>query len=332
MAPAELALPGAGPRPQEGPDMDKRTAARSQQVDALDWLASYRPRHLEPGSWEQVRNFVGDCVRQLGYDADGASAWRVVRELARLSVWAVEQGLPLEAEVVLDPDTVERFISVGLAQDPSRATYRAVLRRVGPRLTKRAPWQPKRATAGFRQVAAPYSSTEVEQLRADALVQASPGRVRAARALLALGLGVGLDGRWVARVCAADVTVTGAGLVLVHVGEPSARIVPVLAEWEAEVIDLAASAGGEFLVGGGSVAKNRAGQLAAGIVVGHGHPKFSASRLRSTWLLTHLTLGTRLPELARAAGLQGVTVLSDLLMHVPVVDEATAGAMLRGVR
>jgi hypothetical protein len=56
----------------------------------------------------------------------------------------------------------------------------------------------------------------------------------------------------------------------------------------------------------------------------------SASRLRSTWLVTHLTMGTRLPELARAAGLGGVTVLSDLLAFVPTLDEAEAVVMLRG--
>ncbi len=78
------------------------------------------------------------------------------------------------------------------------------------------------------------------------------------------------------------------------------------------------------------MSKNRAGSLAASIVVAHGHPRFSASRLRSTWLVTHLSTGTRLPELARAAGLRGVTVLSDLLSLVPALDEAEALQMLRG--
>jgi hypothetical protein len=39
-------------------------------------------------------------------------------------------------------------------------------------------------------------------------------------------------------------------------------------------------------------------------------------------------MGNRLPELARAAGLQGVTVLSDL-PFVPDLDEAEAVEMLR---
>lgn len=181
-----------------------------------------------------------------------------------------------------------------------------------------------------RQVAAPYSAVEVEQLRADAAAQATPARARAARALLALGLGAGLDGRWITTVTAREVTVNPAGMVLVLVGQPSARIVPVLADWEGEVRQLAETAGVEFLVGGSSSSKNRAGQLAASIVPGHGHPRLSVSRLRSTWLVTHLSIGTRLPELARAAGLQGVTVLSDLLEFVEPLANSGTVEMLRG--
>jgi hypothetical protein len=180
-------------------------------------------------------------------------------------------------------------------------------------------------------VATPYTAEELELLRADALVQPTMSRIRAARALLALGAGAGLDGRWVARVTAGDVQRVGDS-VLVAVGEPFARRVPVLARWEAEALNLAATAGREFLVGGYSTSKNRAGALAAWLVVPNGHPRLSASRLRSTWLVAHLTLGTRLPELARAAGLQGITVLSDLLPHVPVQGEAAAATMLRGLR
>jgi hypothetical protein len=140
-----------------------------------------------------------------------------------------------------------------------------------------------------------------------------------------------LDGRWVARVRAQDVFAAG-GVVLVRVSEPGTRAVPVLAAWEEEVLDLKATGGAEYLVGGCSIARNRAGSLAASLVVPYGCPKFSASRLRSTWLVSHLAMGTRLPELARAAGLQGVTVLSDLLAFVPALAEDAASAVLRGSR
>jgi hypothetical protein len=308
--------------------MDKATGARRQR-DVI-WLDSYRPQRISDESWVAVRPFVIDGAERLGLD-HGAGALRVARVLARLAAWALGEGLPLDAEVVLDPDTVERFVAVGLDGDRSRATYRATLRRVGPLLTKRAPWEARPSTVARRQVAVPYTATELDVLRDDAFAQPTAGRVRAARALLALGAGTGLDGRWVARVEAADVTASGAA-VLVRVGEPAARVVPVLARWQDEVVELAASAGDEFLVGGRSLAKNRAGSLAASIVVAHGHPRVSAARLRSTWLVAHLAMGTRLPELARAAGLQGVTVLSDLLAFVSALDEAAAIEMLRGAR
>jgi hypothetical protein len=311
--------------------MVQPTGAGGQPPDAYDWLSSYRPSGIDPAIWAGVRPFVWDCVRGLGYDRDSAMAWRVVRELARIAAWAVSQGLPLDVEVVLDPDVVERFIVVGLAYDPSRATYRTVLRRIGPKLTRKAPWQPRPATVARRQVAVPYSAAEVGLLKADAALQPTPGRLRAARALLALGLGAGLDGRWVARVRGVDVT-RHEDAVSVRVGEPAPREVPVLVEWEDEVVSLAAVAGRALLVGGDSSGKNRAGQLAAWLVVGHGHPRFSTPRLRSTWLVTHITMGTRLPELTRAAGLQGVTVLSDLLEFASPLDTETATQVLRGVR
>ena len=194
-----------------------------------------------------------------------------MRVLASLAAWAVGDGLPLDVEVVLDPDTVERFVAVGLEDDRSRATYRAVLRRVGPRLTRLAPWEAKAATVARRQVARPYTVDEVCGLREDALAQPTAGGVRAARALLALGAGAGLDGRWVARVTARDITTGDA--VMVRVGEAGGRVVPVLAEWESEVIDLATSAGDGFLVGGHSPPATGRGPLAASIVVAHGHPK-----------------------------------------------------------
>jgi hypothetical protein len=169
----------------------------------------------------------------MPWPANWASEAPRPRQLRRLSEWATGEGLPLDREVILDPDTVERFVEVGLAGERSRANYRAVLRRVGPLLTKRAPWEPRPAAVARRQVAAPYAADEVQLLRSDALEQPTASRRRAARALLVLGLGTGLDGRWATRVAASDVTRSASGLH-VRVGEPSARSVVALAEWEDE--------------------------------------------------------------------------------------------------
>lgn len=277
-----------------------------------------------------VESFVRAMAVELGLDDDTPTDYRTRRQLLRLSLWATGEGFALDREVILDPSTVERFAEVALASDRSRATYRAVLRRVGPLLTKRAPWEPRPASLARRQVAPPYTGPEVHLLRQDALVQPTGARRRAARAFLALGLGTGLDGRWVTRVAAHHVTASASGVV-VEVGEPAARRVVARAEWEDELIGLAASAGNEFLVGGCSTSTRRTGHLTERLVVPTGHPRLAPARLRSTWLVAHLQAGTRLPELCRAAGLEGVTVLSDLLEFVEPLDDASAVAMLRGI-
>src|SRR5579871_6983336 len=222
--------------------MDKRTEARRQSRSAEAWLASYFPLTIDRERWLSVRPFVTECAERLELDG-GPAAHRVVLAIGRLSAWAVGEGLPLDAEVVFDPDTVERFIAVGIPEAPqrSRATYRAVLRRAGPMLTKHAPWEAKAAAVARRQVAVPYTADELAGLKADACTQPTPGRERAARALLALGAGAGLDGRWSTRVAREHVEVVD-GVVLIEVGQPAARVVPVLGEWEDEVLDLAAAA------------------------------------------------------------------------------------------
>jgi hypothetical protein len=263
----------------------------------------------------------------LGLD-HSPSALRTRRVLQRLVEWGTAEGLPLDRELLLDPETVERFVQVVLAAERSRATYRAVLRKVAPLLTVKAPWEPRPPVISRRQVAPPYRPEEVRLLIQDARHQPTEGRRRAARALVALGLGAGLDGRWVTKVGAGDVS-SRRGVVTVSVGEPCPRRVVVTAEWQDDVVDLAGEAADEFLVGGRSLSRNRTSHLVAWLDVPTGHPRLAPARLRSTWLVGHLAAGTRLPELCRAAGLQGVTVLSDLLAEVEPLDEVAAAVMLR---
>ena len=214
--------------------------SRSIGAGALD--------HRTNATRSPIECFVAELIHELGL-GDTSSGRRARRVLHRLCLWATGEGLALDREQILDPDTVERFIEIGLTGNSSRATYRSELRRVGPLLTTRAPWEPRPPSVARRQVALPYSADEVALLRADAHLQPTPARRRAARAFLALGLGAGLDGRWAPGVGANDVSCSNAGVV-VHVGEPAARGVVALAEWEDELQALASSAGDQFLVGG----------------------------------------------------------------------------------
>ena len=290
-------------------------------------LASYRPLAIDESLWVAVRPFVLICASELPLSG-WASATRTLRVLAQIAAWSFGQGIALDRELVFDPDTVERFTAALPGSDASRSTYRAVLRRIGPLLTRKAPWEPRAAPLSRRHVAVPYTGEELERLSNLAGQQPTERQRRAAGAITALGAGAGLDGRWCTRVRAEDVLVDE--VVLDSRRRSAARLVPVFARWEAAVLDLATTAGGEYLVGAYSTSRNRASALTASLVVPPGHPKLSCARLRSTWLLSHLIAGTRLPELASAAGLQGITVLSDLLANVPPMDERESVQMLRG--
>jgi len=282
---------------------------------------------LGPGElWDNtVRDFALDTLR-LARPLSVHAAGDQMVVLRRLAAWCRTEGIPLEVETVLDPDTVERFVTLGMAKGPAQGTYRSLLRRLGPMLTRHAPWEPRSKPVSRRHIAAPYTAREIELLRADAEHQSTPARRQAAAALIALGAGAGLDGRWALDVVGDDVSARDE-IICVRAGQ---RIVPVLADFEDDILRLARLApGNEPLVGCRPRGRNRANNLTARIALGSATPPLSLSRLRSTWLVTHLRLGTRLPELARAAGLAGITVLSDLLAEIEPLDEAEAARMLR---
>ena len=153
-------------------------------------------------------------------------------------------------------------------------------------------------------MAPPYTPLELEL---SALMRLSSPRKRARKRRersWPWALGAGLDGRWVTQVRAVTCRVDG-DVVVVTVGGPSARTVPVLRLWEDEVLSWPPLPVTSFSLGAARPRRNRASSLTASLVVPPGHPRLSAARLRSTWLLWHLKAGTRLPELAVGGGSPG---------------------------
>jgi hypothetical protein len=291
-------------------------------------IEGYEPRGLPAVEWGAIRSFVIPTLRAS--EPDGLAAMeRNARVLTLIAAWCLKQGIPLDIEVVLDPDTVERFCSKGLRKTASRPSYRATLRRLGRELTTTAPWEPRPEPMPARNVAPPYSEEEIDTLIEDAYRQSTPARSRAARALIALGAGAGLDGRWARKVRGTDVIRIG-WVVAIKVGDPSSRVVPVLAQYEDEILHLAEEAGDEYLVGGTTTHRNRTNEISTRFEDGHNHPKLSSARLRSTWIVTHLTMGTRLPELLAAAGTKRIETFDALLEYVAATHLALAARMLRG--
>ncbi|MEO8423306.1 MAG: hypothetical protein ABI595_05250 [Actinomycetota bacterium] len=292
-------------------------------------IEAYAPRDIPGPVWTKtLRPFVIPILR-ASKPVGLAAMERNARVVTLIAAWCVKQGIPLDIEQVLDPDTVERFCSKALKKTPSRGSYRATLRRLGRELTTKAPWEPRPEPMPARKVAPPYSAKDKRALRDDVARQSTPHRRRATITLFLLGAGAGLDGRWARKVRGTDVRRVD-GVVLVRVGAPRPREVPVLKEYEEELLALAAEAGDGYLVGGHTTHRNRTNEIVARFEDGHHHPKLEPKRLRSTWIVTHLTLGTRLPELLAAAGTSRIETFDDLLRYVPAMDRRAAWRMLKG--
>jgi hypothetical protein len=120
----------------------RRAPEREADDETERRLCSYRPEKVDPSTWVAIRPFVLDCVRRLP-SKGWPVAIRTLRVLTQLSAWAVGQGIALDAELVFDPDTIERFVVEGLAKNSSRANYRADLRRVARRRHRSDTDQPK---------------------------------------------------------------------------------------------------------------------------------------------------------------------------------------------
>jgi hypothetical protein len=286
-----------------------------EDSEAVAWVRTYVARGVPADLWQvSIQPFVLECIGALGVPVPVAK--RYARVLAGLCLWCLGEGLPLKREVVLDPDVVERYALMVLRHRRGGATSRSDLRRLGPLLTRDAPWEPRPRPMARRRIAAPYNPAELVALWHMVGLQRTDRLRAAGQAIFLLGVGLGLDGRWAPAMTANDFGWRN-GLLVAAIGDPCPREVPVLDHYSADMAELLANAGEGRLVGGDAYGKNAVSNLVDRLRTPSDTPRLSASRLRSTWLLTLLERGVRLPELVSAAGIEGLTPLSDLLDRVP---------------
>ncbi len=217
-------------------------------------------------------------------------------------------------------EVIERYIAVGMpdARDATRATRRAILRRISRRCHP-SPADPPPPIA-YRRLRPPYSASELERYFALASAQPTPSRRRSLLSILHLGLGCGLASRDLAWVTGGDMQVLPEGGLTVHVsGGSRPRTVTALRAHEQPLAKLADAAGERLLIGGQVRGRRNVtrGPL-CDVVGGEDLPRLETARLRSTWLLTHLRARTPLPALMQAAGLTTVRPLEDLLHLCPI--------------
>ena len=238
-----------------------------------------------------------------------------LRGLAR---FADTRGVPAGREFLLDYDVIEAFCVAGLAGRASstRGTYRSALYRLaeaahGPAGQRATPFAGARAPA-------PYSPAERAELAAVASAQRDPAKRASALALVVFGIGAGLRPGELVALRGGDIVSRGRQ-VLVQVGGPAARVVPVTSRYAGRAWELARGAGGGHVFRPGPAErsyKNFVTNFARGLTADPAAPGLSLRRARSSFICDHLAAGTPVGVLLSITGIAEAGSLARYARHV----------------
>ncbi len=308
-------------------------------------VETWRPRKIAAARWVQVEGTTRLLIHAF---RPPSRAWLSSQAgyLARFCVWVAtrpERGRDevLEAvELLSDPHLVERFLAEQMADQSgaSRSTARSVLRRALQNLStapapERIPHQPLKP---------PYTPAECAAFVRLARNQPTTGRKRALGAVVALGLGAGLDGKEQGDItpeCVIEVDLGGEGVALgIQVPGPRERLVIVRKDYEdllREVVELHRKERrrkDQPLYGNDPRRRNVTGPPLHHALTATGQGvEVDAARLRSTWLVACMSAPVPLGALLHPSGLRTARSIVDLLSYCPEPSAADVGRVLRRI-
>lgn len=312
-------------------------------TDVAAAVAAYTPRGLDVDP-----ALIVDVVRALATAYGPSSpAWvsSQAGHLARYAAWVATRPArvtcgALGAVEVCAEGLLEEYLAGPLASvpDSSRATARAVLRRALRNLTGTTP-----AKIAYQPVQPPYTPDECAAFVRLARNQPTRPLRRAVSAVVALGLGAGLDGREQRAVTPNDVSEVDLGegvrALAVRVLGDRARTVIVRADYEdllREAVTLHRQerrGQGQPLYGQNTKRRNVTSSVTSRTVTATGTGvELSAARLRNTWLVALMCCPVPLSALLGAAGLTSARTLVDLLPHCPTPDPADVARVLHAAQ
>ena len=239
--------------------------------------------------------------------------------LRGLSRFADARGVPAGREFLLDYDVIEAFCVAGLTgRAPStRGTYRSALYRLaaganGPPGQRPTPFPGAKPPP-------PYSPAERAELAAAAAAQRDAVTRAPALALVVFGIGAGLRPGELVALRGSDVARHGRQVV-VCVGGPAARVVPVTADYAGRAWQLARRAGSDFVFRPGPANrgyKNFVSNFIRGLAGDPAAARLSLRQARSSFICHHLAAGTLIPVLLAIAGIAEAGSLARYARHVP---------------
>lgn len=292
-------------------------------------IDGYTP-DMDPAHWAVIESFVRAAVTE----AQPSTPYRasaLLGAVAALTHWSWMGGIPLEPAAVLDRWNIERFITEGATtwSPASRGNRRSVLFRVSEALLGHEARTPRVAPLPPSDPSKPYDAAELVAFRSWAASQATEAKRRDSAVLLALGGGAGLATEDLLAVRRRHVTEVD-GVAVVAVAGRRPRQVPVLAAWAdtlAEAVAETDADGYAFRPGRSGRTKNSVSNLLGKT---DGATKPQPQRLRATWIVHHLAVGTPVKPLMAAAGVKSLEALTRYLRFVPDADPAEALHRLRG--
>jgi integrase len=290
----------------------------------------YRPA-FSTARWAVIEQLVTDAATWTSLATDYTER-RLVAVAAPFADWVVNvSGYPVKDIVVFHPVMVRRYISRTDVTwtDTTRRSYRSVLMRISETVNT-APNPVPFAPTSTQQALAPYTPVELDLLEAWARGQATGGRRRSAGTVLALCAGAGLKPNELLQVRRRDIVIDEIGIQVIVTPKP--RIVPVLARFENLLRDAITDIPDDVWVFG-SPMRTRHGVNTVNMFIRDTQrsqePDPVTTRMRNTWLITHLTARTDLRSLMAAAGVTKFDNLDLLTAYVPALE---AGEFRRQLR
>lgn len=287
-------------------------------------ITAYNASRIQAEHWAAIESFVRRSVTQvIPNDATQAAKYMTVLTSHVHWCWQ-DRGYALEPTVIFRNEVIDEFLQHGTAHLGARsvATYRSRLVSMSKALL---PWHLRTGELtpiGRIGAKEPYSNGQIAALHTWAVQQGTAYRQVNCHVLLALGLGAGLSAGEVEQVRGRHVVVDDEGVLVEVVGDRP-RFVPVLAEWETVVADVATAAMNkdQFLFKPRRE-ETHAKNLIPNFIAETTGRTFSITtqRLRSTWIVTHLAAGTPISGLHKASGVQSPEALARYAEFVPDMD------------
>lgn len=264
----------------------------------------------------------------LAAPASVARAKALLFAAGRLAGFGERVGLELSVEVLLSEAVIERFVLVGCEglSPASVRTLRTNLRALARAVQRYPPPVPTPLPRG--RAKAPYSLAEIAgYLRLAQALSTRRRRMRAS-ALVCLGAGAGIIAGELRHVRGSDVVARSGGMIVCVSGR--ARSVPVLAHYQQPLLEAAAFAGENFIVGGREPGRrNITHELCRALSSDRSLPRLQSGRLRSSWL-TVCAERIGLGAFMQAAGISCSQRLGDLAAQLPAASESELVALLGG--